>query len=195
MEVRRRQKKKETVDHKNAEKPWDISTTEAFTERDAHTLNMHSHECTRSQTDRQLTTQIQNLHTQTNKLVSSLFTSHQTNGNTYPKWGMIGECECHHLSNRLSFVFSQEGTSGRTKKQERNRTKKKSKKTSSSFLFTPPFPLSHITPFYFIMFIRNILSVVVAIAACSSITPADASVASPSLTANNFESTIADGAT
>ncbi|KAF9329862.1 hypothetical protein BG006_007123 [Podila minutissima] len=45
------------------------------------------------------------------------------------------------------------------------------------------------------MFIRNILSVVVAIAACSSITPADASAASPSLTANNFESTIANGAT
>jgi len=194
MEVRRRQKKKETVDHKNAEKPWGISTTEAFTERDALTLNMHSHECTRSQTDRQLTTQTQNSHTQTNKLVSSLFTSQQTNGNTYPKWGMIGECECHHLSNRLFLIFSQEGTSGRTK-EERNRTKKRVKKTPSSFLFTPPFPLSQITPFYFIMFIRNILSVAVAIAACSSITPADASVASPSLTANNFESTIADGAT
>lgn len=132
MEVRRRQKKKETVDHKNAEKPWDISTTEAFTERDALTLNMYSHECTRSQTDRQFTTQTQNLHTQTNKLVSSLFTSQQTNGNTYPKWGMIGECECHHLSNRLFFVFSQEGTSGRTKKEERNRTKKRVKRP---FLF------------------------------------------------------------
>ncbi|KFH69838.1 hypothetical protein MVEG_04642 [Podila verticillata NRRL 6337] len=45
------------------------------------------------------------------------------------------------------------------------------------------------------MFIRNILSAVVAIAACTSITPVDASAASPSLTANNFESTIADGAT